>query len=150
MSGRGGEGKRQRREGKKKKAIWSISNCILLPQRTPPVSAHVRSSSLSPSAFFSIRQALFLNLAGPVRTTFEKEDEEVELGIISPCHIFNLPNTYTCTDTHTAAATHFSLVSPLSFSLLKLLLFLVIPCDTLDELERTLVGRFNLIFRCQA
>lgn len=30
------------------KAIWSISNCILLPQRTPPVSVSFHCSSLSP------------------------------------------------------------------------------------------------------
>lgn len=109
-----------------------------------------------PSALFSIRKALFLNLLGGPRGQLWKRRRRG--GIISPCHIFNLPYTHThWTHTqaihrhpHTAATIRCSPASPLSFSLLKLLLFLVIPGDALDELERALVGRFNLIFRCEA
>lgn len=92
-----------------------------------------RAFSPFPSALFSIRQALFLNLPGPVGTTLEKKTKRWNLAsfphvisLISPTH------THACTDTHAAATTHCSLVSRLSFSLQKLLLFLVIPRDTLD------------------
>lgn len=60
-----------------------------------------------PSALFSIRKALFLNLLGGPRGQLWKRRRRG--GIISPCHIFNLPYTHThtehtlrlFTDTHT-------------------------------------------------
>lgn len=140
-------------EGEKKE--WGEkSNLVNLKLHSPTTEDSSSLCELSlfsafPSALFSIRKALFLNLLGPRRTTLEKKTKRWNLPSFPPCHIFNLPNTHMHRHPHCCHHAVLPCVA-FSFSLLKLLLFLVIPGDTLDELERALVERFNLIFRCQA
>lgn len=162
MSGRGGEGRKPEGDGV---CVWGEeekkSNLANLKLHSPTTEDSSSLCTLSlffafPSALFSIRKTLFLNLLGGPRGQLWKRRRRG--GIISPCHIFNLPSTHThtehtlrlFTDTHTAATIRCSPASPRSLSLLKLLLFRVIPGDALDELERALVERFNLIFCCKA
>lgn len=144
MSGRGGRGKK--REKKK-----NLANLKLHSPTTEDCSSLCTLSLVLafPSALFSIRKTLFLNLLGPVRTTLEKKTKRWNLASFP--HVISLISpTHTHAQTPTLPPPCIAPWCRLSFSLLKPLLFLVIPGDTLDELERTLVERFNLIFRCQA
>lgn len=101
---------------------------------------------LFPSALFSIRKDLFLNLRGPVRTTLQKKTKRWNLASFP--HVISL-----ISPRQAHAQTPVLLppcIAPMSrrFHFPFFLLFLVIT--GLDESEITLVERFNLIFCCQA